>query len=549
MRAAFQMRAARAQGPTLPSFARRSCAPRADCACYQGSMRMHRLGALSLVVAIACNAKQDAAPDPSRAAQAPSATPSASARDVIRAPLTPPAPPSLARDVAARVAGDIVVGGGASKYLRELSDVVGGRVTGSPGYVASVKWAGDALRAAGVPTVRTEPFTMEKSWTRGEARARIVAPDRKLHVAATGWTPGAATPIRAEVAVLDDFSPKAVRANAARLAGKIVLLDLSKLKRGGFLPFLRAIEPLRDAKIAALLLAGRKPNNLLGAHTVPNGAHVDAPFAIGDLGREDALFVQRLAEKGPVTIEYQDASVLGGEQKVDNVIAEIPGREKPNEWVMIGAHLDSWDYATGSQDNGAGVAQVLEVARAVRAAGFVPRRSIRFALWGGEEQGLFGSRAWVKEHDKDLDDVVALLNTDNGSGVLHGWHLGGRDDLRAPTKAIGGSLLTGLGGDDVDDAVECDTDHCPFMLAGVPTFNLWVDMDKYMEVHHVESDTFDKIHAGSLSMGAATIALTALEIAERPERVAPRLGRPAVAAIVKKAGLEEDLVFEGLWKK
>jgi len=505
-----------------------------------------RTALATLFALIACTPKGDApSADTSQAAQAPSA----SASDAIRAP-APPTSATLAKDVAAKIAGDIVVGNGASKYLRDLSDVVGGRLTGSPGYVASVKWTSEAFRAAGIASVRAEPFTIEKSWVRGEAKAKLVAPiDRELHVAPAGWTPGTKL-VRAEVVVLDDLSPKAIKENAARLAGKIVLVDRSKSKPiASFPPLLRAIEPLRDAKIAALLLSGRRSSNVMTAHNVGEGVHVATSFAIGDLGREDGALLMRLAERGPVTIEYSDSSTLGPEQKVDNVVAEIPGREKPNEWVMIGAHLDSWDFATGAQDNGAGVVQVLEAARAIKASGFVPRRSLRFVLWGGEEQGCIGSHEYAVAHEKELDSVVAVLNTDNGAGVLHGWHLGGRSDLRAPVKAFGGALLAGLGADDVDDEATCDTDHCPFMAAGVPTLNLWVDMDKYFEVHHSSGDTLDKVHAGSLSMGAAAIALTALEIAERPERIAPRLDHAATKAIVKKAGLEEELVFYGWWKK
>ena len=101
---------------------------------------------------------------------------------------------------------------------------------------------------------------------------------------------------------------------------------------------------------------------------------------------------------------------------MNNVIAEIPGRERPGEWIIIGAHLDSWDYGTGAQDNGSGCAQVLEAARAIASMG-APRRSIRFALWGGEEEGLLGSAAYVRAHKSELEKCVAALNTDNGAGI------------------------------------------------------------------------------------------------------------------------------------
>jgi hypothetical protein len=151
-----------------------------------------------------------------------------------------------------------------------------------------------------------------------------------------------------------------------------------------------------------------------------------------------------LSAKGPVTIEFAYENRVSGPTEVHNVIAEIPGREKPDEWIIIGAHLDSWDYGTGAQDNGSGCAMVLEAARAIAMMG-APRRSIRFALWGGEEEGLLGSAAYVKAHKAELGKCVAALNTDNGAGHPKGWKVQGRADLAEAMKSISDPLLTGSG--------------------------------------------------------------------------------------------------------
>ena len=145
---------------------------------------------------------------------------------------------------------------------------------------------------------------------------------------------------------------------------------------------------------------------------------------------EDAKMIQRQLERGPVTVHLTIENKTSGETTVNNVVAEIRGRERPDEWILIGAHLDSWDFGTGAEDNGTGAVTVLEVARALMASGKTPRRSVRFALWGGEEQGLLGSHAYSQAHKKDLAECIAVLNTDNGSGHPKGWKVEGRADLK-----------------------------------------------------------------------------------------------------------------------
>jgi hypothetical protein len=452
-------------------------------------------------------------------------------------------------DVGERVAGSIFVSNGAMKYLRELSDRHGMRVSGTPGYAAAADWSVEQLKTAGVATARKESFTMPHGWTRGAATARMIAPvERTLRVEPFGWSPGTTAPIRAEIVVLRDATPDSIKADAARIKGKIALLlstDSSRAARHKRRPI---IVSLRDAGVAAVLMGHSHADNVVTAHAAYADKELGAPNPAFDIGKEDSAMIERMAEKGAVTIEVTSASALTGPVDLPNVIGEVRGREKPDEWIVVCAHLDAWDYGTGSQDNGAGVATVLEVARAIVASRYVPRRSLRFALWGGEEQGLFGSRAYVKAHDAELGTIAAVLNTDNGAGPLKGWHTEGRDDVSAAIKSFTKARLAGLGADAVDDETTCDTDHCPFMLAGVPTLNLWVDMKAYMQVHHAPSDTLEKVEAGQLSLASVAVALTAIEIADRDVMLAPRLAHGAVGAILKKRDLEDELVRDGLWK-
>jgi carboxypeptidase Q len=245
-----------------------------------------------------------------------------------------------------------------------------------------------------------------------------------------------------------------------------------------------------------------------------------------------------------VRLELDLQDQVSGPMQVSNVVAELKGTDRPDEWILIGAHLDSWDYGTGAQDNGTGSAAVLEVARVLAAAR--PRRTVRFALWGGEEQGLFGSTAYAQAHASELGKCVAVLNTDNGSGHPKGWKVEGRKDVEEAMEPISKSLLQNLGSE-LSMEVSYDTDHGPFMLRGVPALDLLVDMTHYREVHHQAGDTFDKVDGLDFRAGAAIVAVTAYALAQSDRPLGPHLEKPAVGEIIKKAGLDQMLTEVGAW--
>jgi len=230
-------------------------------------------------------------------------------------------------------------------------------------------------------------------------------------------------------------------------------------------------------------------------------------------------------------------------------VAEIRGRELPEEWVLIGAHLDSWDYGTGAQDNGTGTVSVLEVARAMMVAGKPPRRSVRFALWGGEEEGLLGSYAYTQAHLSELANCVAVLNTDNGAGHPKGWKLEGRADLKQAMQPWSDGLLKDLSGGELSMEATYDTDHGPFMLQGMPVMDFWVDMSHYFEIHHKASDTLDKVDPLEYKAGTAIVAATAYAIAESEKPIATRIDHAAVEEILKNTRLEELVEQTGQWKR
>ncbi len=471
--------------------------------------------------------------------------------------------PSESQKAAAQIAGSVLVEGQAMSYLSLLSDRFGPRLTGSASYRGSTEWAIATFRAMGIQNVKLEPFQIANAWERGAATGRITSPvERTLHIQSLGWTPS--TPpggIKGEVKELDDISSEHIKQESDDIRGHIIMLDLSKVFAEGISAFGRVIaahKELKDAGALAVIWPDFEANNVLNAFS-PNWGTEIAPLPVAQIGMEDGKLIRRLAESGgptkqkrhevPVEIEFQYENRVTGPVEVNNVIAEIPGSEKPDEWIIIGAHLDSWDYGTGAQDNGSGVAMVMEAARAIAASGRKPRRSIRFALWGGEEQGLLGSTAYVHKHSSELGKCIAVLNTDNGAGEPKGWKVEGREDVAQALKPISETLLKGLGGSGISMELTFDTDHGPFMIEGIPALDLWVDMEPYSKIHHKTSDTLDKVNEHYLTTGAAILALTAFTVADSAEPLAPRIDHQAVGDLLKKANLEGFLKAVGVWSE
>ena len=446
-----------------------------------------------------------------------------------------------------------IYGGPSMNALSELTDGIGGRLTGSPAYVRSTEWAAAKFRSYGIENVRLEPFTIEAGWQRGRASGAMLSPlARPLNVVSVGWAPSTpAGGVEGAVVMVDDASVGALRVRAGELGGKIVFLDTGKVLGEQWaknLGKLEAVWPeLQSAGVLAVLAPDRERNNVFNAHNSRWGTKL-LPLPVAQVGMEDGKLIQRELERGPVRVHLTVENKTSGETTVNNVVAEVRGRERPDEWILVGAHLDSWDFGTGAEDNGTGVVAVLEVARAVMATGKPPRRSVRFALWGGEEEGLLGSYAYTQMHKKELAKCVAVLNTDNGPGHPKGWKVEGRTDLREAMQPLSDGLLKDMSGGDLSMETTYDTDHGPFVLQGIPALDLWVDETKYLEVHHKSSDTLDKVDALDFKAGEAILAATAWAIAESEKPIAPHIDRAAVWEILKNAKLEDLVVYIGVWK-
>lgn len=435
--------------------------------------------------------------------------------------------------------GEVLLNGQAYEYDRQLADTIGPRLTGSDNYVHAVAWAQQQFHTLGLTNIHTEPFTMPALWEpETPAVGQITAPRlQNLHIYSAGWSPS--TPdagITSTVLYLKKLLPIAdLEAAKASLAGQIVLVDNKSYgDKPAIGDLIKALALLNSYAPKAVLLTG-SANGTQNAGTLTfNGELAKMPVA--QIGLEDELLIKRMLETGPVTIHFAFRNRVRPATQVMNVIADLPGRDLPNEYVIVGGHLDSWHPGTGAQDNGSGAATVLEVARAVQAIGRPPRRTLRFILFGGEEQGLVGSTAYTKAHRADMSSIDAVLISDTGAQPAKGWYLMGRNDEKQALTSIE-PLLAGLGSNDTNDDTEFlfETDHAGFDVLGVPTLVLWNGVDKYFKLHHQASDTFDSVVRADLTQGVATTAVTAYAIADAAQPFAPHYTPTQVEEMLTKA--------------
>ncbi len=457
---------------------------------------------------------------------------------------TPAITPSVSQDTRAAVKqllGDILLNGEAYEYDRQLADSIGPRLTGSPNYMRAADWAQQHFKQLGLTDVHTETWTIPATWEPVSASGRILTPvDHPLHIYSIGWSPSSPKHgIEAPVLYLPALTTGVLDGLASKIKGSIVLVDDKTFGEKASLDHIfGGLDHLRSLSPAAILTPGG-PNGTETLTSLNFSGNLDS-LPEAEIGAEDASLLKRLLDKNPdsgaVKVQFSLENRIRKDVRVPNVIAEIPGRDLPNEIVIIGAHLDSWNPGTGAQDNGTGVSTVLEAARAIKALPQPPRRTLRFVLFGGEEEGLLGSTAYVRAHQADLPHIDAVLISDTGAQPAKGWYLMGRDDEKDALKNIS-PLLTGLGSDGTTDNTEFifETDHAAFDVLGVPTLVLWNDTDLYFKLHHKASDTFDSVIQKDLNQGAATTAITAYAIANSDAPFAPHLTPTEVQSFLKKA--------------
>jgi carboxypeptidase Q len=441
--------------------------------------------------------------------------------------------------------------------LEELSDDIGARVTGSPDAARAIAWGVIKMKAIGLENVHTEPWNISRGWTRISADAELVAPiHRKLMVDSLGWV-GSTPPAGAEadvVAVNAYQLQDELKNNSGNWRGKILLMvqkgPAPKDRMGAFVQFGSFLIAAHKAGAIAVIggQGGRKSVGMHLTHTGALGfdAYYDIPVV--SMAAEDQEQLERYLDRGVfvrLKINVQNRATDGPVDSA-NVVGEIRGTQNPEQIIVVGGHLDSWDLASGTTDNGCGTAVTLGAAEAIIKSGFKPRRTIRFVLFTGEEEGLLGSLAYVKAHQSEMSNYVAALILDAGQGAVTGFQLGGRDDLIPAVQKFAASLQA-FGDLQVDDEVEFGTDTGPFTLAGLPAINLNQDTADYKYTHHSAVDTFDKVKADILDRNATVMALAAFWIADRPERLASPWPQEKTAQMLVDKHEDGILKAFGLW--
>jgi carboxypeptidase Q len=453
--------------------------------------------------------------------------------------------------------------------LRRLTDEIGGRVSGSPQMANAVEWAVAAFRTEGIE-VHTEKYTLPTTWSEGKTSLLIMEPLTvfakqsggdtairtqvpSLRVVSEAWGP--ATPGNGIEAIVvdigygteDDF---ARAGSAVKSAILLAHTDIGSTWADLFDEYLRPpgiISHALKGGAAAILWMGARERLLLYRHTNSFTGQIDKiPQAI--VAREDAMRLARIvaAYPGKVRVHLDLPNKIGGPAEQENVVGEIRGYEKPDESVILGAHLDSWELGAGALDNGCNSALVIEAARAIKATGLLPRRTIRFVLFSGEEQGTIGSLEYVKAHRHELDRIRAMITFDSGNGRVTGYSLGGRRDIEAGVREILKPLESWGANDHTYDA-SFGTDNFDFLLEGVPNLVANQEISNYLVNYHAASDTLDKVNIRELKLNTALAALTAWGIADRTEPLGKRLTRPELDTLVKETGLDQQLRALGYW--
>lgn len=427
--------------------------------------------------------------------------------------------------------------------LEYLLDVIGPRLSGTPEMRRANEWTQQKFKEYGTDRSELEGWNFGLGWTRGPMSLRMVAPQNRALIGVSyAWAPGTNGPVTGDVVYLNARTTAEFNQRfGGKLKGTWVMLGPSTPIRNSDAPGVPAdsirVDSMRLAQaihnddeahylqvrgalliregIAGVIHGSEKEFNLLTMSGSP-GAIVPYPMII--IGNDDYSQMERLAQRGVATKLEVDIKNTFTSAPIDqyNTVAEIRGSEKPDEVVILGAHLDSWDLSTGGTDNATGSIAVLEAARILRASGVKPKRTIRFVLFSGEEEGLLGSQSYADDHQKELPKVQAIIVLDNGTGRITGMALQGREDLRNMWKSML-QPATELGTLTVRSGRKTGTDHLAFEPYGVPAFNYDQLSRGYNHTHHSQVDDFDHTVPTDVAQAATIMAINAWQLADMRE--------------------------------
>ena len=455
------------------------------------------------------------------------------------------------------IAGAGMMSDHAYQFLEELSDDIGARVTGSPQCNAAIQWGLGKMRAIGLKNVHAESWQLFRGWTRISASAEVISPaQHKLMIDAMGWV--GSTPqggVDADVVPVNAYQlDQELAQNSGNWRGKVLLAVQEgappESGMAGFAKFGGFLNKAHDAGAVAVIggQGGGKSQGMHLTHTGALGFAASYDIPVVSISAEDQELLERFIDRGKtprIHIDVQNR-FTDGPVSTANAVGEIPGTEHPEQVIVVGGHLDSWDLSEGSTDNGMGTTTTLGAAEAIMRSGFKPKRTIRFVLFTGEEEGLLGSIAYVDAHKSEMQNHVAAVILDNGQGPVTALNMGGRGDL-LPAVDPFVATLNAFGKITANDDTEFGTDTGPFILQGLPGINLDQDSPEYRYTHHSNVDSFDKIDEAVLDRDATVQALLAFWIADRPYRLASPWSPSQTEQMLIEKHDDVFLKLFGLW--
>jgi len=425
--------------------------------------------------------------------------------------------PQRYRETADRLIQAATTDSAAWLRIAELTERFGPRFSGTPNLERAIDWVIAEMKKDGLQNVRGEP-AMVPRWVRGSESAELVEPRRQaLPMLGLGGSIGTpAQGITAEVLVVASWDD--LRAKNAQAQGKIVLFNVPFTNYGATVQY-RANGAVEAAKAGAVasLIRSVGPYSMRTPHT--GGMRYDStvrriPHAA--ITTEDADMLARMQARGDkIVVRLAMSAQTLPDAPSRNVIGEIVGREKPDEVVVMGGHIDSWDVGRGAMDDAGGVVAAWEAVRLMHKLGLRPRRTIRVVGWTNEENGLRGGNAYRDAHRAELDRHVAAIESDGGVFKPAGFGFTGSDAAFALVRQIG-SLLDGIGAGTIGRGGG-GADIGPIMQLGVPGLGLNVDGTRYFWYHHTEADTVDKLDPQDVGLCVATMAVMAYVLADMEE--------------------------------
>jgi len=420
----------------------------------------------------------------------------------------------------------------AYKRLARLTDGFGHRLSGSESLERAIDWIVAEMKRDGFDNVRKEPVMVPK-WVRGEESAELLSPRRmKLHMLGLGRSIGTGPAgITAQVLVVKNFAELRARATEAR--GKIVLWNVPFVGYGRTVVY-RAVGADSASAVGAVasLVRSITPGSMQSPHTGAMAPYDTTgrikPIPAAAVTVEDAEMMQRMQDRGEkIEVKLMMSARMMGVSQSHNVVAEIRGSERPDEIIVMGGHIDSWDVGQGAMDDGGGCVVTWDALRLIKQLGSKPKRTIRVVLWTNEENGGMGGTGYRDQHRAEMDKHVLAMESDNGvfkpAGIRYGTGPGGE----AIARGIA-SLLRPINADSIAVGGP-EADIAPLYALGIPVITLDTDQSKYFLYHHTEADMIDKLDPVDMAKDAAIFAVVAATVANMPgtlPRVQP--ARPAV---------------------